>query len=93
MRCCRTPYRSSRSSRPPLAAGGSGEAAPTAVRAVPLRLTVHSIDGYGAAPAPVLDGPVEELGAMCDDWEITHERQDLPRAPRERWADPLWRRR
>lgn len=44
---------------PPLAAGGSGEAAPTAVRAVPLRLTVHSIDGYGAAPAPVLDGPVE----------------------------------
>src|SRR5688500_7330647 len=25
-----------------------------------------------------LDGPVEELCAMCDDWEITHERQDLP---------------
>ena len=24
-----------------------------------------------------LDGPVEELCAMCDDWEITHERQDL----------------
>ena len=25
-----------------------------------------------------LDGPVETLCAMCDDWEITHERQDLP---------------
>jgi len=25
-----------------------------------------------------LDGPVEELCAMCNDWEITHERQDLP---------------
>ena len=25
-----------------------------------------------------LDGPVEALCAMCDDWEITHERQDLP---------------
>jgi acyl-CoA dehydrogenase len=25
-----------------------------------------------------VDGPVEELCAMCDDWEITHERQDLP---------------
>jgi acyl-CoA dehydrogenase len=25
-----------------------------------------------------LEGPVEELCAMCDDWEITHERQDLP---------------
>ncbi|MDA8109588.1 MAG: acyl-CoA dehydrogenase [Betaproteobacteria bacterium] len=25
-----------------------------------------------------LDGPVEELCALCDDWEITHERQDLP---------------
>jgi acyl-CoA dehydrogenase len=25
-----------------------------------------------------LDGPCEELCAMCDDWEITHERQDLP---------------
>jgi acyl-CoA dehydrogenase len=39
-----------------------------------------------ATPAPrlsaeeqaFLDGPVEELCAMCDDWEITHERQDLP---------------
>jgi acyl-CoA dehydrogenase len=39
-----------------------------------------------AFPAPVLtaeeqsfvDGPCEELCAMCDDWEITHERQDLP---------------
>jgi acyl-CoA dehydrogenase len=25
-----------------------------------------------------LDGPVEALCAMCDDWEITHERLDLP---------------
>src|SRR5262245_28514045 len=25
-----------------------------------------------------LDGPVEELCAICNDWEITHERQDLP---------------
>jgi acyl-CoA dehydrogenase len=25
-----------------------------------------------------LDGPVQELCAMCDDWEITHERLDLP---------------
>jgi acyl-CoA dehydrogenase len=39
-----------------------------------------------ATPAPrlsaeeqaFLDGPVEALCAMCDDWEITHERQDLP---------------
>jgi acyl-CoA dehydrogenase len=27
-----------------------------------------------------VDGPTEELCAMCDDWEITHERQDLPPA-------------
>jgi acyl-CoA dehydrogenase len=25
-----------------------------------------------------LDGPVEELCAMCNEWEISHERQDLP---------------
>src|SRR5688572_9828163 len=39
-----------------------------------------------AVPAPrlsaeeqaFLDGPVEELCALCNDWEITHERQDLP---------------
>jgi acyl-CoA dehydrogenase len=39
-----------------------------------------------AIPAPrlspeeqaFLDGPVEELCAMCNDWEITHELQDLP---------------
>src|SRR3954470_15363666 len=39
-----------------------------------------------AAPAPRLtpeeqafvDGPVGELCALCDDWEITHERFDLP---------------
>ncbi|MEJ2344476.1 MAG: acyl-CoA dehydrogenase [Gammaproteobacteria bacterium] len=27
-----------------------------------------------------LDGPVEQLCAMLDDWDITHERQDLPPA-------------
>ena len=39
-----------------------------------------------AVPAPKLtaeeqafvEGPCEELCAMCDDWEITHEHQDLP---------------
>src|SRR5688572_13960738 len=39
-----------------------------------------------AVPAPKLsaeeqafvDGPVEELCAMCDDWAINHEHQDLP---------------
>src|SRR4051794_19507617 len=39
-----------------------------------------------AMPAPRLtpeeqafvDGPTEELCALCDDWEITHERYDLP---------------
>src|SRR2546421_888408 len=39
-----------------------------------------------AVPAPqlsqeeqaFLDGPVEELCGLCDDWEITHEHQDLP---------------
>src|SRR5690606_6228604 len=39
-----------------------------------------------ATPAPrltdeeqaFLDGPVETLCAMCNDWEITHERYDLP---------------
>jgi acyl-CoA dehydrogenase len=39
-----------------------------------------------AIPAPRLsseeqafvDGPTEELCALCDDWEITHERYDLP---------------
>jgi acyl-CoA dehydrogenase len=39
-----------------------------------------------ATPAPRLspeeqafvDGPVEELCAMCDEWAITHEHQDLP---------------
>jgi acyl-CoA dehydrogenase len=32
----------------------------------------------GAEEQAFLDGPVEELCAMCDDWEITHERFDLP---------------
>src|SRR5581483_8408596 len=39
-----------------------------------------------AIPAPRLsaeeqafvEGPTEELCALCDDWEITHERYDLP---------------
>src|SRR5687767_6917664 len=39
-----------------------------------------------ATPAPrlsaeeqaFLDGPAEELCAMCNDWEISHEHQDLP---------------
>jgi acyl-CoA dehydrogenase len=43
-------------------------------------------DRFLATPEPkltaeeqaFLDGPTEELCAMCDDWEITHERQDLP---------------
>ncbi len=30
-----------------------------------------------------LDGPVEELCRLCDDWEITHELNDLP--------DEVWR--
>ena len=32
----------------------------------------------GAEEQAFLDGPVEELCRMCDDWEITHEHQDLP---------------
>jgi hypothetical protein len=44
---------------PALAAGGAEEAAPPAAGAVPLRLTFHSIDGFGPAPARVLDGPLE----------------------------------
>ncbi len=32
----------------------------------------------GAEEQAFVDGPVEELCAMCDDWEITHERFDLP---------------
>ena len=43
-------------------------------------------DRFLATPEPTLtaeeqaflDGPTEELCAICDDWEITHERQDLP---------------
>lgn len=43
---------------PALAAGGAEEPPASAARAVPLRLTVHSIDGYGAAPAILPEGPV-----------------------------------
>src|SRR6187397_2575537 len=32
----------------------------------------------GAEEQAFLDGPVEQLCEMCNDWEITHERQDLP---------------
>jgi anti-sigma factor RsiW len=44
---------------PALAAGGSEEPPASTVRAVALRLTVHSIDGYGSAPPLLPGGPVE----------------------------------
>jgi putative zinc finger protein len=44
---------------PALAAGGAEEPSASIARAVPLRLTVHSIDGYGAAPPLLSEGPVE----------------------------------
>ena len=44
---------------PALAAGGAEEPPASIARAVPLRLTVHSIDGYGAAPPLLSEGPVE----------------------------------
>jgi hypothetical protein len=44
---------------PALAAGGSEEPPAATARTVPLRLTIHSIDGYGSAPPILLDGPVE----------------------------------
>jgi hypothetical protein len=45
---------------PALAAGGSEEPPASTARAVPLRLTFHSIDGYGSAP-PLLSDDVIEL--------------------------------
>jgi putative zinc finger protein len=51
---------------PVAAAGGSEEPPASNVRAVPLRLTVHSIDGYGPAPAllpePSITLPPQERG-------------------------------
>jgi len=44
---------------PALAAGGAEEPPSSTARAVPMRLTFHSIDGYGAVPAPLPEGPVE----------------------------------
>ena len=38
----------------------------------------HPAPRLSAEEQAFLDGPVEELCAMCNDWEITHERQDLP---------------
>ena len=35
--------------------------------------------GLTAAEQAYLDGPVEQLCAMLDDWQITHELNDLPR--------------
>ena len=51
---------------PAAAAGGFEEPPASNVRAVPLRLTVHSIDGYGPAPAllpePSITLPPQERG-------------------------------
>lgn len=44
---------------PSLAAGGFEEPPASAAGAAPLRLRVHSIDGYGAAPPLLKEGPVE----------------------------------
>jgi hypothetical protein len=44
---------------PALAAGGSEEPPPSTARTIPLRLTFHSIDGYGSAPPLLPEGPVE----------------------------------
>ena len=42
------------------------------------KLLAVPVPRLSAEEQAFLDGPVEELCAMCDDWEITHERQDLP---------------
>jgi hypothetical protein len=44
---------------PAIAAGGAEEPPSSTSRAAPLRLTYHSIDGYGAAPPLISEGPVE----------------------------------
>ncbi len=44
---------------PSLAAGGFEEPPASVARAAPLRLRIHSIDGYGAAPPLLPEGPVE----------------------------------
>ncbi len=42
------------------------------------KLLAIPVPRLSAEEQAFLDGPVEELCAMCNDWEITHERQDLP---------------
>src|SRR6478752_6870765 len=42
------------------------------------KLLAVPVPKLSAEEQAFLDGPVEELCGMCDDWEITHERQDLP---------------
>jgi acyl-CoA dehydrogenase len=42
------------------------------------KLLAFPVPRLSAEEQAFLDGPVEELCALCDDWEITHERQDLP---------------
>ena len=42
------------------------------------RLLAAPAPRLGAEEQAFLDGPVEELCALCSDWEITHERLDLP---------------
>ena len=42
------------------------------------KLLATRVAKLNAEEQAFLDGPVEELCAMCDDWEITHERYDLP---------------
>jgi hypothetical protein len=44
---------------PALAAGGSEEPPASTARAVPLRLTFHSIDGYGSAPPLLFDEAIQ----------------------------------
>jgi acyl-CoA dehydrogenase len=42
------------------------------------RLLATPAPRLGAEEQAFLDGPVDEACAMASDWEITHERQDLP---------------
>jgi acyl-CoA dehydrogenase len=42
------------------------------------KLLAVPVPRLSAEEQAFLDGPVEELCALCNDWEITHERQDLP---------------
>ena len=75
-RSCRRSRRPSRRRSTPAASGGTR----TCSRASPTGRSCSPI------PAPKLtaeeqafvDGPVEELCGMLDEWDITHERMDLP---------------